>query len=108
MEPIYRYSESTVKPVELEKSKRSIFLRKDMVEEERTDNEGNVTTFWTYQEAVMSHDDYNEYISLMQAKNVDNITNLVTGQKNGDDNQLAIMEAIAFLYETIVEKGGSL
>lgn len=101
MEPIYRYSESTVKPVEIEKGKHSVFLRKDFVEVERTTEDGNTMTFWTYQEASMTHEQYNDYISLMQAKNASNIIDLVAGQENGDNNQLAIMEALADLYEAI-------
>lgn len=108
MEPIYRYSESTVRPIDIEVGKRTVFLRKDIVEEERADDEGNVSVFFTYQEAKMSHEEFNEYSSFIAAKNAicgvndsSNISKLMVGQENGDNNQLIIMEAIADLYDTI-------
>ena len=108
MEPIYRYSESTVRPSELELSKRTVFLRKDISEVERKDEDGNITSYWVYQEAKMSHAEFNEYSSFLSMKNTitsandsENISQLVTGQENGDNNQLIIMEAIADLYDVI-------
>lgn len=103
MELIYRPSESTVRPVEIEKAKRTVFIRKDIVEEER---EG--VTFYTYQEAKLSHEDFDKYASFIAAANAikgvndsTNIENLVDGQAIGDNNQLIIMEALADLYDVI-------
>lgn len=103
MELIYRPSESTVRPVEVEKSKHTVFLRKDIVEEER---DGSV--YYTYQEAKLSHAEFNEYSSFIAAKNAingvndsTNICNLLDGQAIGDNNQLIIMEALADLYDVI-------
>lgn len=108
MEPIYRYSESAVKPVEVEISKHTVFLRKDIVEDEHTDLDGNPVAFWTYKEAKMSHEQFAEYSNFMMAKNAingvndsANIAQIITGQENGDNNQLIIMEAIADLYDAI-------
>lgn len=108
MEPIYRYSESTVRPSELELGKRTVFIRKDISEVERTDDEGNTMSFWVYQEAKMSHTEFNEYSSFLSKKNAikgvndsEHISQLITGQENGDNNQLIIMEAIADLYDVI-------
>ena len=108
MEPIYRYSESTVRPNDIEICKKTVYLRKDIVEEQRTYADGNTVTFYTYQEAKMSHEQFNEYSSLMAARNAingvndsTNISNLLSGQENGDNNQLIIMEAIADLYDVI-------
>lgn len=108
MEPIYRYSESSVKPAELEKGKRTVFMRKDIVEEDRTDAYGNPYTCWVYQEAKMSHDEFAKYSDFISAKNAikgvndsENISQLMAGQENGDNNQLIIMEAIADLYDVI-------
>ena len=108
MEPIYRYSESGVKPAELEKGKRTVFIRKDIVEEERTDEFGNTYTMWVYQEAKMSHSEFAEYSNFLAANNAikgvndsENINQLMAGQENGDNNQLIIMEAIADLYDVI-------
>lgn len=108
MEPIYRYSESTVKPVSIEVGKCTVFMRKDFVEEVRTDAAGNEVTFWTYQEAKMSHAEFDEYSSFIAKKNAINgvddskhISELVNGQANSDNNQLIIMEAFADLYDLI-------
>ena len=108
MAPIYRYSESTVKPVSIEVGKRTVFLRKDFVEEVRTDMDGNEVTFWTYQEAKMSHEEFERYSNFIVKQNAingvndsQNINNLVDGQANSDNNQLIIMEAFADLYDMI-------
>ena len=108
MEPVYTRSEGTVKPLELEVGKRTIWLRKNIIQEERTDELGNKITFWVYDEAKMAPDYFNEYSSFVAAKNAingvndsDNISKLIAGQKNGDNNQLVIMEAIADLYDAI-------
>ena len=108
MEPIYRYSESTVRPIDVEVDKHTVFLRKDIVEEERSNDEGNVSVFFTYKEAKMSHEEFNKYSSFIAAKNAingvndsSNISKLMIGQENGDNNQLIIMEAIADLYDAI-------
>lgn len=108
MELIYRPSESTVRPVEIEKTKRTVFLRKDIVEEERTDLDGNAQVFYTYQEAKLSHEDFDKYASFIAATNAikgvndsSNIGILLDGQAIGDNNQLIIMEALADLYDVI-------
>lgn len=108
MELLFKHSESTVKPVELEKSKHTVFIRQNISEEERTDLDGNTYMMWVYEEAKMSHDEFNEYSSFIAAKNAingtndsANISNLLAGQENGDNNQLIIMEALADLYDAI-------
>lgn len=108
MELKYTYSESTVKPADIELCKSTVYLRKDVAEEERTDTDGNTTVFYTYQEAKMSHEEFNEYSTQKAAINAvkgtndsENISSLLAGQENGDTNQLIIMEAIADLYDAI-------
>ena len=108
MEPIYVHSESTVKPSTLEIGKRTVFLRKNIVEEKRTDEDGSTTLFYVYEEAKMSHEDFNKYSNYIAAKNAingvndsENISNLIVGQENGDNNQMIIMEAIADLYDAV-------
>ena len=83
---VYKQAESTIKPAEIEKGKRTVYLRKDIAEEDR-----DGTTYWVYQEATMSHDEFEMYSKLEALK----------AQKSGDDNQMIIMEAIADLYEAI-------
>lgn len=107
-EPTYVHSESTVRPLDLEFGKRTVWMRKNIVEEERTDEEGNVSTFYVYEEAKMTPEEFNKYSSFVSARNAingvndsQNIMQLVTGQENGDNNQLIIMEAIADLYDVL-------
>lgn len=99
----YIQAESTKKPKTLDVQKNVVYLRKDIVEH----TEGS-TTFWTYQEAKMSHGEFNDYVDYVTKRNAikavndsENISNLLTGQENGDNNQLIIMEAIADLYDMI-------
>ena len=109
MELIYRYSESTVKPVEIEICESTVFLRKDIESEDRYDEASDTsTTFWIYQEAKMTPSEFAEYSNLIMATNAikgtedsENIKDLKVGQENGDNNQLIIMEAIADLYDAI-------
>lgn len=108
MVSIYRYSESTVKPAEIEIGKRSVYLRKDIAEEERRNENGKTITVYTYQETKMSLEEFNKYSTQQAAINAingtndsENITNILIGQENGDTNQLIIMEAIADLYDAI-------
>ena len=91
MELIYRPSESTVRPTEIERTKHTVFLRRNIVEEERTDADGNVYSMWVYEEAKLSYEEFDKYSSLM----------IIAGQANGDNNQMIIMEALADLYDAI-------
>lgn len=104
----YEYGESTVKPPFIERGYSTVYIHKDIVSEERENLDGSTTTFWTYQEAKMSHEEFDKYIELVMAGNAikgvndsDNITQIISGQENGDNNQLIIMEAIADLYDVI-------
>ena len=91
MELKYRYSESTVRPEAIQIDGDTVYLRKDISELKREDDQGNKTTYWTYQEATMTVAEFNQHANAI----------LISGQKNGDDNLLSVMEAIADLYETI-------
>lgn len=108
MDIIYKYSESDVKPLSFEKGKRTVFLRKNIQSVERVNAFGNTFTIWTYQEAKMSHEEFKEYSDFIAAQNAingvndsSNISQIIDGQENGDNNQLIIMEAIADLYDLI-------
>ena len=108
MELHYRYSESTVKPAELEMTGGSVYFRKDITSVTRTSEQGDETVFWTYQEAELTPQEFNNYSALLtteyaiKGKNDSaSIAQLMLGQKKGDDNQLIIMEAIADLYDAI-------
>lgn len=89
----YRHSESTVKPEAVEIGKTTVFLRSDITKEIRTDDLGNEITFWTYQEAKMTPEEFTAYASLLNSKDIVDNVNL--------NNQMIIMEAIADLYDKI-------
>lgn len=66
-------------------------------------------TYWTYQEAQITTQEFNEYVNMLMAQNAikgqndsENIVSLMVGQENNDSNQLAVMEAIADLYEMLL------
>lgn len=108
MEPKYAYSESTVKPTSIEVGVSSVYLRKDIVEDVRVDMTGEKITYYTFQEAVMSIEEFNTYASTLASinavKDVNNASNillLLDGQDSGDINQMTIMEAIADLYDAV-------
>lgn len=108
MEPQYVYSESTVKPTAIEVGVSSVYLRKDITEDTRTDMDGEKITYYTFQEAVMSIEEFNIYTSTLASinavKDVNNASNillLLAGQDSGDINQMTIMEAIADLYDAV-------
>ena len=93
MELLFYKSSSTVKPAELEKAKHTVFIRKDFVETENG---------WSYDEAKLSHEEFDNYCKLKSLEDSNNILSLIGGQVNGDNNLLIIMEAIADLYETVM------
>ena len=87
----YSYTESTVKPEPIEVGTNTVYLRKEISEISRSDEQGNNVSYWTYQEAKLSISEFNENANAI----------LVSGQKSGDDNQLIIMGALADLYDVI-------
>lgn len=91
MELEYRYSESTVRPNTLEICGDTVYLRKDLTQIAKQDEQGNSVTYWTYQEAALTTEQFNQNANAI----------LVLGQKSGDENQMAVMEAIADLYDVI-------
>ena len=105
MELNYKYAESTVQPTALEVTVGTVYLRKDITSITRTSEQGDKTTYWTYQEAALTP---REYTNLLMAENAikgtndsDNIVQIMAGQETGDSQQLAIMEAIADLYDAV-------
>lgn len=108
MELNYKYAESTVKPTVLEVTEGTVYLRKEITSITRTPEQGETTEYWTYQEATLTPQEFNEYSSLLMAENTikgtndsDNIIKIMAGQETGDFNLLAIMEAVADLYNIV-------
>lgn len=91
MEPTYRYSESTVRPEQVQISGDTAYLRKDIKESKREDMDGGTVSYWTYQEAAMSTEEFNRNSSAL----------LLKRQLNSDGDMLAIMEAMADMYDVL-------
>ena len=91
MEPTYRYSESTVRPEQVQISGDTVYLRKDIKESKREDMDGGTVSYWTYQEAAMSTEEFNRNSSAL----------LLKRQLNSDGDRLAIMEAMADMYDVL-------
>lgn len=86
----YVQSESTIKPQLIEVRPEIVYLRKDITS--RVDNQSAPpTTIYTYKEAQLSIEQFNAHANKL----------LMTGQEDANNNQLAIMEAFADLYETM-------
>lgn len=69
MELNYKYAESTVQPTALEVTVGTVYLRKDITSITRTSEQGDKTTYWTYQEAALTPQEFNEYTNLLMAEN---------------------------------------
>ena len=91
MELKYRHSESSARPNALEIDHNTVYLRKNFVEIERTMDSENSDKFWTYQEAKLSVEEFNKNSTAI----------LLSNMRSGDDDRLAIMEAIADLYDVV-------
>lgn len=65
----YISAESTVKPEELEVGKTTVFLRRDIVEEQRDANreDGSTITIYKYDEAKMTKDEALSYLGNRQS-----------------------------------------
>ena len=110
----YVYSESTVKPQEIEACKTTVYFRKDIKTEERT--HGDFTqTFYTYQEAKMPIEEFKRiannqiFVNAVKGANdSEKINDIKLKSIDSQDSQLIIMEAIAELYELIASiQGGT-
>lgn len=109
MELNYNYAESTVEPATLEITKNTVYLRKDIASINRTFESDNETTYYTYQEATLTPQEFNEYSKLVTTENAikgtndsENIALIKANQEVTDTNQLTVMEAIADLYELLL------
>lgn len=108
MELTYKYAESTIKPSTIEVNENTVYLRKDISSVVRSFGQDLEVVYWTYQEATLTAKEFNEYTNLLMVENAingktdsANIIQIMAGQETGDSYQLAIMEAIADLYEMI-------
>lgn len=66
-------SESTVMPeaVDTASSKTTVYLRRGIKEKQRTDEEsGESMTYYEYEEAKMTREEYEEYLQVAEAVNM--------------------------------------
>ena len=65
----YVKSESTIKPelIDTTSSKTTVYIRKNIIEKERIDKEtGDSTTYYEYDEAKMTKEEYKEYLKELE------------------------------------------
>lgn len=53
--------------IEVERTPTCVFLRKNIWSVTETDEQGNPFTHWRYDEAKMTHEDYDQYAEIKQA-----------------------------------------
>lgn len=66
-------SESTVMPetVDTTSSKSVVYMRRGIKEKQRTDEvSGESTTYYEYEEAKLTHEEYEEYLQVIEAINM--------------------------------------
>lgn len=106
----YNNVESTIKPSLLEMTDDSVYIRKDLQSVTVPDelDENLQYTYWNYQEAELTSEEFNEYTKYITTKSAldgaddsINIIKIVSGQETSEVNLLTIMEAIADLYEIV-------
>lgn len=108
MEPKYIYSESTVKPEAIQMDGDTIYLRTGISGVARENEGGDTTTYWTYQEAILTQAEFNVYASLIASRNAlnsanipEHISQLIVGQEIVDNNQLILMSALVDMYDVL-------
>lgn len=81
----YRKSESTSRPetIDTTSSKTSVYLRKNIVEKERKDEEGNIYRYCEYDEAKLTKAEYEKYLSELAVADI--------RQQRADIDYIALM-----------------
>ena len=117
----HREGSQSVKPslVDTNSSKTVVYLRKNVNQTSFKDAmSGKTITMWSYDEAVLSLAEFEEYktnvsadiSAQMRADNTDMMDAIATNYEqsaSAEQNQLSIMSAIADLYELVNSKGGT-
>lgn len=96
----YVKAESTTKPNVVSVEKTTVYLRRNIFEDVRMKND-IPTTYYTYEEAALTHDEFSKYCEEAVATSAVNINELVNNGADSTNNQLILMEAIADLYDAI-------
>lgn len=105
------------KEIDIATSPYSVYIRKNIQQEVRQQQDGSGVTVWTYDEAVLTLKEYAQYQkelaeceSLSQQELVENnlvvmgaIAESFEQQIVAEENQLIIMGAIAEMFESIMD-----
>lgn len=76
----FKYSESTVRPNPIEFSKTTVWIHKDITEEQRSDPETQTTTTWyVYQEAALSYPEYTQYQNEQRLNDIEDVMAEIIG-----------------------------
>lgn len=92
-------SESTVEPLTVDEtmSKIYVYLRKNIASEDRTDEDGNTTTWYVYDETIILKDDYYEIAACIQTD--ENSQGLLDVADLADENSTAITDLAEYIAE---------
>ncbi len=88
MRLVYRKSESTTKPetIDTTSSKTSVYLRKNIVEKERQDDDGNPFQYFEYDEAKLTKEEYERYLDELAVADI--------RQQRADIDYIALMTGV--------------
>ena len=85
----YVKSESTIKPemIDATSSKTTVYIRKNIIEKERIDNEtGDSTAYYEYDEAKLTKEEYQEYLKELEIIDIQ--------KQRADIDYIALMSGI--------------
>ena len=85
----YTKSESTIKPelVDTSSSKTTVYIRKNIIEKERVDEEtGESTLYYEYDEAKLTKEEYQEYLKELEIIDIQ--------KQRADIDYIALMSGI--------------
>lgn len=97
----YYKSGSTVKPekIDMDSSKTSVYLRRNITEKER-EIDGHTLTYYEYEEAKLTKDEYKEYVNELNSENIRAAIQELKTKVNSIND---ISEQIELLTECILE-----
>lgn len=99
MKPNYIPAESTIKPLTIELADDTVYIRKDIKTATRTNISGDSVVYWSYLEARLTINEFNEYSALLNISNIEQLLSynntLIAQSANIDVNT----EYIACLVE---------
>lgn len=84
----YVKSESTIKPelIDTTSSKTTVYIRKNIIEKERDSEAGDSTTYYEYDEAKLTKEEYQEYLKELEIIDIQ--------KQRADIDYIALMSGI--------------